>query len=197
MLPWRRKPISTPNSTSSEPFMVRSPRPRPLPPPIAIIGLAILLAGDVALAALAWTALNAPLAIEPPTRVSDFELPQLPSRLDRAPIKENGGIALARPLFSPSRRPFRPPVIPAAPVALVQTPPPPAAPDLIVDGIWLQGEDKQAHLRGKDSDVGEWRTEGDRADGWRVKSITPSSVTVQSGGREVTLRLYPDLPNTQ
>ena len=59
---------------------------------------------NIAMASLAWTAWRMPLVIE--EAGAPLQLPRLPSTDDRALVKRDGGNALARPLFSSSRRPF-------------------------------------------------------------------------------------------
>jgi hypothetical protein len=172
--------------------MFRSMRNRPLPPPITIIALAAIIGFDVAAAALAWNALRMPLPITASTSFSLPVLPLLPAT-DRGLPERKNSIALARPLFSPSRRPFEPPLPQPAPAPIVQAPPPPPIPELIVDGIWLQGTTRRAYLRTKNGEAGDWRAEGDLRDGWRIVSITASNVTIVASGRTVILEMYPPL----
>jgi hypothetical protein len=70
----------------------------------------------------------------------------------------------------------------------------PPIPEFIVDGILLHSEIRQAHLRRKNDNDGEWRGEGDTLDGWTVTSITDSAATLNKADKLITIELYPSAP---
>jgi hypothetical protein len=153
--------------------------------------MALLAVSNIVLVILTWNAWGAPAgessqAVDIGPSMADLRLPA-ESLVDRGISQE----VLARPLFSSSRRPFLPPPPVVQQNAEASTLPAPASPDLVVDGIWLQGNVKRAHLKRSGDDPGEWRLVGDIQDGWRVTAITASNVTLMLDGQSVTLELYP------
>ncbi|WFU66683.1 hypothetical protein [Bradyrhizobium brasilense] len=162
------------------------------PAPIVVISTLGLLALDAALIAWLWQAWTTPVpvahqAAQPPllpdmapATLRDDELPASP-----------GGSILSRPVFSQPRRPFQPPLLQAQPVAAPPQPPAAVAPDIVVDGILLDGSTRKAHLRKRSGPAGEWRLEGETLDGWTITAITASSVTLSLRDRAFTVELYP------
>jgi hypothetical protein len=68
-----------PNWKFSEPLMFRSIGRKPLLPPIVVIGLAVLIGFDAAMASRAWKAWKAPLTMDTPANRSSLPIPQLPA----------------------------------------------------------------------------------------------------------------------
>ena len=103
--------------------------------------------------------------------------------------------SLARPIFFRDRRPYVPPPPPpllvnvqAAPV--IAAPPPVIKPDLIVSGIALIGDAKQAYLGSPSNPNGMWVKEGEDVMGWQVSGITNAKVTISRAGQSFDLWLY-------
>jgi hypothetical protein len=103
---------------------------------------------------------------------------------------------LARPIFFRDRRPYVAPPPPLAPVVIaapapVFLPPPPIVkPDLIVSGIALIGDAKQAYLGSASNPNGIWAKEGEDVMGWQVRNITSGGVTISKAGQSFVLLLY-------
>jgi hypothetical protein len=108
---------------------------------------------------------------------------------------------LLRPLFHSNRRPFEPApalvVDPAfdeealPPVAEEEMPMPTSKPELRLAGISLSGSRKRALLGLAGSPQIRWYSQGENVDGWVVAAITHETVTLESGGQSLTVRLYP------
>jgi hypothetical protein len=161
--------------------------------PLAVAGLLMLiglnaacafwmvriLGGDtlIEIAAAAWTPdANASLTDLTATATSPNAYPE----------------SLARPIFFRDRRPYVPP--PPAPVevqaAPVIVPPPVIEPDLVVSGIALVGNAKQAYLGSPSNPNGMWVKEGEDVMGWQVSGITNAGVTISRAGKSFDLWLY-------
>ena len=103
--------------------------------------------------------------------------------------------SLARPIFFRDRRPYAPPPPPPPPVqvqaAPVIVPPQPVMkPDLVVSGIALIGNAKQAYLGSPSNPNGMWVKEGEDVMGWQVVGITKAGVTISRAGKSFDLWLY-------
>jgi hypothetical protein len=88
----------------------------------------------------------------------------------------------ARPLFSPSRRPYQPSEEPKVSIANTQTF------DLI--GVTISAAERSALLRTRTSNQGVVRVvEGQAVGGWEVRAIEPTQVTLgrANGGEESTV----------
>ena len=98
---------------------------------------------------------------------------------------------LAHPVFFKSREPFvapapRPPPAPA-PIAV----PVVADPGVLLGGVLIIGETKKAYLLRKTTPSGTWVSQGEDVQGWKLQSVEPGSVKLQSGDRAIELQLYP------
>jgi hypothetical protein len=100
------------------------------------------------------------------------------------------GVLIARPLFSPNRKPRgqieptpEPEVAePAAP------PPPPAPPSYLVDGVMVFAETRKILLRHQPREPGQWLSQGDTTrDGWTIVSIRADEIVLEQGGRSVAM----------
>ena len=101
---------------------------------------------------------------------------------------------LVRPIFLKNRRPYQspPPVIAKpAPKPVKAAPPPPITdPGLMLAGIAIRSEARQAFMTHPSNAEGSWVKEGEDIMGWRVSAILPGEVTIQRSGRSIKLRLY-------
>lgn len=105
----------------------------------------------------------------------------------------------ARPVFSPTRRPFAPPPPPAppAPEPVVEPPPPQpvAAPDasqLQLKGIMFAGATARALVVSPESPSGQWLTVGSTIMGWKLTRIGDDVVSLDAGTATAELKLYVD-----
>jgi hypothetical protein len=107
---------------------------------------------------------------------------------------------LARPLFSPTRKPpeARPPepVVAQPPQSLA---PPPQMPSLSADGFVLKGvfideERELALLQTPAAPQGVWLATGAEVEGWTVSRIDKQGVAIEANGEVQTLTLYVDKP---
>jgi hypothetical protein len=156
--------------------------------PLAIIGIAALACLDAALITLGWIAASdVPVIVDPIAEPSwtppDLDTPLPGTGHDRAP--EQSDPVLARPIFFPSRKPFEPPPLPAAPQ------PPPPDPTFVVDGIMLTGGARKAHLRQPHEIDGNWRAAGHVIDGWRIAQIDAAGIVLEQADRRLAMHLYP------
>jgi hypothetical protein len=107
---------------------------------------------------------------------------------------------LARPLFSPSRRPY---VAPVAVPAFVPEPPPlqeetrqePGG-TISVIGIFLDGADRQALLVSPSFPEGKWFSIDADLDGWKLARIEADSVQLAGPQGSLSLPLYVDNNNS-
>jgi hypothetical protein len=72
-------------------------------------------------------------------------------------------------------------------------PPPVTKPDLVVSGIALIGDAKQAYLGSGSTADGAWVKEGEDIMGWQVDGITSVGVTISKAGQSFNLLLYPPM----
>jgi len=95
---------------------------------------------------------------------------------------------ISHPVFYKSRQAF----VPQPPAPVVQPPIVSADPGLLVGGVMLKQGVSRAYLLSKaGSGGGSWVGERETFLGWQIKSIEPSGVKVEQGGRLVELQLYP------
>jgi hypothetical protein len=100
--------------------------------------------------------------------------------------------ALARPIFSKTRRPYVPPP-PArpepspAPIAA----PPITDPGILVGGVIIERGLKKAFLFSKSDPQGSWVKEGETFLGWRLHSVESAGVKLQQQNRILEVLLYP------
>lgn len=98
----------------------------------------------------------------------------------------------SRPLFFEGRRVPRPHVEPVSSPAErepVSEPSPGVSIDrLRLSGIHIASSQRRALVLV--GDAGEWRSEGDVVEGWKIVSIEPAQVRLLNGGQSATLTLY-------
>jgi len=103
--------------------------------------------------------------------------------------------ALARPLFSPERRPFVPQAVmpeaalPDVPGAVEAAPRPEP---LSVVGVFIHGTGRRALLVSPSRPEGEWLRVGSKIAGWEVMRIERNSVALAQSGDALTLQLNVD-----
>jgi len=108
--------------------------------------------------------------------------------------------ALARPLFRRSRRPFDPAkvalsnTVSTTPVVEEFQPelPPPDASQLLVKGIVIRGQERQALITTPESPEGIWLPAGADIMGWKITELGFNGVTLSAGKHSVQLKLYVD-----
>ena len=152
--------------------------------------LATVVAG---LAWLNWMLLDMQVDISPllPRASSDGAArgPDLSiaTRLDDKPLPQFLQ-TIARPLFTPTRRPA---AVAARPAASPAAAPSPSAQGLRLIGlIKTEGGETRVLIRSADEPLGTWVLIGGEVAGWKVTAIGDSKVTVESGGRRFDLNLY-------
>lgn len=98
----------------------------------------------------------------------------------------------SRPLFFEGRRVPRPQVEPVSSPA-AREPVPEHSPAGSIDRLRLSGiHIASSHRRALVlvGEAGEWRSEGDVVEGWKIVSIEPEQVRLLNGGQSATLTLY-------
>ena len=144
---------------------------------------------------------RAPLASlpeAPATRQLDLRSP----RADIGPGRRQASSheMLARPVFSPTRRPFVPPEPEALPpedlptVVYEEEPaePSPQADQIALSGVYIDADTRRAFIVSPSVPEGEWLSIGAGVSGWTLTKIDPGSVTISAPPQEVTLQLYGD-----
>lgn len=150
----------------------------------------------VALAALNWRLLSTPPSL------GDYELDPraawTPEPLDIPKFRTASidtavlGETLARPLFSPDRRPPKPPepkveVAEPAPVEMEQRP---QLPPFELKGVLFVRDVRKVLLASPDVPDGQWVGIGDTVMGWDLQVMTPEGATFRSGDHTHRLNLY-------
>ena len=107
------------------------------------------------------------------------------------PPQDEIEVIAARPLFSPSRRPF---------VVAEEEPEPTAArslPPVTLIGVLLTEQQRTALLQAAGQGAPSWVREGNAIEGWQVERIEQSRVHLRAGDRVETVELRPDtaVPN--
>jgi hypothetical protein len=98
---------------------------------------------------------------------------------------------IARPLFSPERRPPMPVVVKAPVIAPVASPVTDATPIYSVGGIVVSSRLSKALLWAQRREAGRWFALGETTDeGWTVTIIEPNQVTLARAERKMMLTLY-------
>lgn len=92
----------------------------------------------------------------------------------------------ARPLFSPSRRPFVAPEEEEAPA------PAQSLPEVQLIGVLMTEQQRAALVQHADGGDPSWVREGTRVGGWRVERIDESRVHLRAGERLEVVELRPD-----
>lgn len=103
------------------------------------------------------------------------------------PAREELDIIAARPLFSPSRKPF---VAPQAGEAAPEAPAP--LPPLELIGVLLTDIQQTALLRPLNGGKATWARENDAVAGWRIERIERSRVHLRAGDRLEVVELRSD-----
>jgi hypothetical protein len=108
---------------------------------------------------------------------------------------------LARPLFSPTRKPPEP--RPPEPVADQQPMPPEQPPQpiqvtspdtLILKGIFIDDGHRLALVQTPAAPQGVWLAQGGTVEGWTVAQIEKQSIAIEANGQSASLTLYVDKP---
>jgi len=99
---------------------------------------------------------------------------------------------ISRPLFEKSRRPFQAPLSP--PTSLTARPQATAdSTKLDLLGIVFERNKRHAFIRyGQGLNDGQWVSEGETLEAWRVDSIQNNSVTLRSGEFVREIKMYGD-----
>lgn len=179
---------------------------RRLPPPGAVIALAtaLLMAVVMAPGTGPIVATQTAMAAQDQTaRIAGGGAANLPPILDRQDTIVLFG---DRPLLAEGRRPAPPaetlvtvepqdavaePVVepPAVPEAVAE-PEPPKPPALHMLGSMIEGNSTQALIRDDSDGQERWFGLGADIDGWALVEISQSSIRLQSGPGEITIRLF-------
>jgi hypothetical protein len=154
--------------------------------PVALAGLGAL-AAVTALSAL-FLLRSIFAAVEPEsTPHGDWRPPaSAPSQTQSAAGPGGDLQTLSRPLFSKSRRP--------SPPSAVQTQSfadPGLAMGLALGAVVRTASGVRAYLYTRGGVLGEWRGVGEQIEGWTVAEIDDAGLTLKSGARATTLKLYP------
>ncbi len=105
---------------------------------------------------------------------------------------------LERPIFSPDRLPYQPPVVPPSPPAIVPqqalvAPVVAPSPQIKLQGIRDFGGVTSA-LVGLGDKIPEWVRVGDKVDGWQIDAIDRNRLRLASSDRHVDYYLYGEPP---
>ena len=121
---------------------------------------------------------------------AQLEWSREPVEFEPPPRDEVEAIA-ARPLFSPSRRPFVAAEEEAAPAPARSLPP------VTLIGVLLTEQQRAALLQAVGEGAPSWVREGNRIQGWQIERIEQSRVHLRAGDRVETVELRPDtaVPN--
>lgn len=118
-----------------------------------------------------------------PSIASDQNEPGVPEHPDPTPFA-NFGVAIERPLFSPTRRPEEEEE--ASATASVEDG---ETGELSLRGVMAGAGVGLALISDFDGSGPQWLAVGDEADGWRVLDIAADGVFVQRGARKIRLTL--------
>lgn len=156
------------------------------------VGTAGLVATSVIAVNFAWRSIAEPLEPSAGSRITKSATATkkpVVQIVEEAPFQfEN---LIARPLFSPERRPPIPVEVRAPVATPVASPVVEVAPSYSVGGIIVSPDLNKALLRTQRREAGFWFALGERTeDGWAVSSIEPSRVVLTRGDRKMTLPLY-------
>lgn len=102
------------------------------------------------------------------------------------PAREALDIIAARPLFSPSRRPF----VAQGGEVLPEAPVPPSPLELI--GVLLTDTQQAALIRPQDGGAAAWVRENEAVAGWRIEKIERNRVHLRAGDRLEVVELRAD-----
>ena len=119
------------------------------------------------------------------------EAAQAAEFIDKLPEKVTIDVFF-RPLFEPYRRPLERAAVPAPPPPKVAVQLPPPAPEVLRHRLLgvVSGPDRSTAVLSL-GEARPLRVEiGDVIDGWEVKRITPTEVTLARGGRQMALTIF-------
>ena len=159
--------------------------------PLAAAGLVSLGVIDaLMLAALIWSQTGEPAAVAP------LEWKPNVSASDDAPWATKSmaayALVLAHPIFFKTRDPFVPAPPPRPPPQPVAPPPPAEDPGISVAGVLISGPIRKVYLMSRSDTLGTWVREGEKYDGWTVRSVTAGDAKLQRDERSLELSLYPN-----
>ena len=169
----------------------------------ALVMLCALMAAGIGF--MGWTLVNRPT--EDPMRrpVRTWAPDEIAAEAGQASgdTEDTTPETLARPLFSPTRRPFVPPPPEPPPPEIAalpepEPPPPPpqeATPDpagLKLKGVMLGASIAQALIATQDDPKGRWFEIGNMVTGFTLAAIEDDRVKLTAGSRNVELKLYVD-----
>ena len=115
---------------------------------------------------------------------------------DRDASSELLAVITDRPLFSRTRRPFKP--VPSASPSQIPVPQksdlpsPEASPaqNLVLRGVFLNDKNARALIASEVNPGGAWIRKGERINGWRLNTVEPEAVELEQMGRKAALKLY-------
>jgi hypothetical protein len=124
---------------------------------------------------------------------------ELPSDLAE-PAPQTYEVTFARPVFSPTRRPFVPVVPPVEPETqepLQPTPETVPAYDpnqFVLKGVIINDGQAKALIATPEQATGVWLSQGSELSGWKVEKIDKNTVTLIANGQPHVLKQYVDNP---
>jgi hypothetical protein len=173
-----------------------------------MVALFSLMAGALLTAGTYWLWTN-PMASVLTRPIVSWSPPSLPGGSAKAlsSVSVTAEIALQRPIFSPTRRPFVaavqeivPEPVPEQPVSELPVAEQPVAeplspaPQFSLKGIWISPARSTAFLVTPELPAGQWLAVGDDFAGWKLKAIENNAVTLTFGEQSATVQLYVDNP---
>lgn len=124
---------------------------------------------------------------------SAADLPTVPEPAEfRPPPQDQFDVIAARPLFSPSRRPYEPPPEPEA--ELPEPEPEVVATPLELVGVFLADGRRSALLLPENETEASWVREGEELAGWWVERVELDLVELRQRDRLEVVELRPDGP---
>jgi hypothetical protein len=160
-----------------------------------ILACAAIAAAALATALVTVTSRPDTSAIIPATREGLLPSPEQIA-IDMVPLREQLTVITDRPLFSQSRRPFKP--VPLAPPSQVPVPlkvqpfatEMPPIQNLVLKGVMLNDENARALIASEANPSGAWIRKGEMIDGWRLIGVGANTVELEQMGRKAALKLY-------
>lgn len=141
----------------------------------------------------------APIANVPETQATG-QLDLSPVAATSSPVPQAGssGETLARPVFSPTRRPYVRPEreaipeedLPAERYDEEPAEPTPQADQIALSGVYISDDTRRAFIVSPTAPEGEWLPIGAGVSGWELTHIEAGSVTISAPPQEVILQLY-------
>lgn len=125
-----------------------------------------------------------------------FDL-RLPSRPSSAPeAVASGGETLARPVFSPTRRPYAAPSQEEPIEMAAEAIPPPAAPSsdrIALGGVYISDTGRRALIISPAAPDGAWLPVGAAVEGWTITGIEAETATLSAPPDIVVLQLFGEI----